>query len=67
MSSTAMIPHGQVVLRLQAARIAPPIPTLFAQSARRIGFTEMATAALLVAVAACPAALLLVVAAGSAL
>ncbi|WP_437830296.1 hypothetical protein [Sorangium sp. So ce1153] len=42
------------------------MPILFAQSVRCITFIEVLTAAVLVAVAACPAILLLIVTAGSA-
>ncbi|WP_437503713.1 hypothetical protein [Sorangium sp. So ce1099] len=66
MSSTAMIPRRHDVFPLHAAHAAPHtcVPTLFAQSVRRVALIEVMTAAVLVAAAACPAILLLIVAAG---
>ncbi|HTN89960.1 MAG TPA: hypothetical protein VL242_40065 [Sorangium sp.] len=68
MSSTAIITRRHGVFPLHAARAASHacVPILFAQSVRRIAFIEVLTAAVLVAAAACPAILLLIVTAGSA-
>ncbi|WP_437620966.1 hypothetical protein [Sorangium sp. So ce1151] len=68
MSSTAIIQRRQSLFLLHTTRAASHacMPTLFAQSVRRVAFVEVMTAAVLVAAAACPAILLLIVAAGSA-
>ncbi|XXT17888.1 hypothetical protein WME94_47415 [Sorangium sp. So ce429] len=68
MSSTVIIPRRHSVFPLHAARAASQacVPALFAQSIGRVAFIEVMTAAVLVAVAACPAILLLIVAGGSA-